>query len=135
MDKLLFLGIIIVAIGIYLLKKYGIIGKADFLLDIEVARTDILDLPYVLDWFKREDIIKLIKENQSTIPVLLKENEIKKYLSKINMSDIGNDDFICLQAVYDQDKDKLLKGRAIVFKKMDPDLVELFKDKSMIVFQ
>lgn len=132
MDKLLTLVLALLAsVGIYKLLK-----REETNIEVEEAKTDILDLPFLVQWLQRDDIKKLIKSNSNYYPVLIKGELVKNYLKKENIKNINSSDKenFCFQGVIDVSAgDKVLKLRKIYFSKIDEDLESMFKGKDMII--
>lgn len=131
MDKVLVLGALLAAFGIYYLSKRNGLN-----IEIEESKTDILDLPFVLEWFQRSDIKQLINSNSNYYPVLINSKIIKNYIKESDISKVGiseNIDNVCFQAIFDNSKGEILKLRKITFSKIDQDLKAMFRDKDMIV--
>lgn len=98
--------------------------------DYEYEKFDYLTSDIIIEWFRREDIRHLLQENKNLKAVVLRGEELKKFLSDIDKSD----NYI-FQCVYDSLSSSIKKGRLIKFANISDDLLKLFGNKSMIIFE
>ena len=86
-----------------------------------------LDLEEVIAWAKEHS--DLLKQNQDYISILIKgDSELSKSISGVTQIDF-------VQAIFDSSKGEIILGRIIQTNRLNAELIQMFGDKDMVVFQ
>lgn len=92
-----------------------------------------LELEDLMNWYKQKDNVNILKENMSSIAIVLRDNEIKNMIKQPIKDEPPYK--ILVQAIFDKTKNEIICGRIIYYKNISDDIIELFKGKEMIIVQ
>ena len=103
----------------------------------EVFQTEKLLIEDVISWYRKPSNLSLMKENPSTIAVLLRNEEMRKiFSSRKDREDIRkvllNTSYF--QGIFDKEKGKVINGRFIQCDSIEEELEDMFNGKDMIIF-
>lgn len=128
-----FMGIILIigfavglGVGIYLFRRFF---KAEYK-GIEKVQVDVLKAIDVVNWFKKDEILKQIRENPDIICVAIKGDSVKTIG---NITDVSDNKNQCVVALFNKKKNSIITGQIFIYKEMEEDLKKMFGDKDMIV--
>lgn len=114
--------------GFYLLRRlFG--QESDFKISDKV-QVEVLRANDVISWFKKDDILKQIKENPDIQCVVIKGESVKMVQDIKNIPENKN---YCMVALFDKKSSSVVTAQVFIYKEMEEDLVKMFGDKDMIV--
>lgn len=130
-------------VGLPLIVISSVIGLLILLVkrknrDYEITNVDMVEIYNIIEWFKQEDNLLLLKKNNSYNAILFKSYDsnilgknMKKYLKDKKLSSYNN---TLYQIIYDKANNKIIKYRIIYFNKLSEELINQFENKDMIIF-
>lgn len=125
MDKAITFIVVIAAslVGIILYKRKR---KTNY----EKEIINELTLENILEWFRRDDIQRLLQQSDDYKAIVIREEELKGV-----STDFKEEKSYIFQCIFDSKSESIIYGRLIKYEKISDDLLKIFGNKSMIVFE